>query len=77
MEKMKQISAKIDAETLDKIDALALKDKYWKRNAIINGILTSILDACTPEQIMLLVRYWKHDRTTLPLITIQKNEKQI
>lgn len=74
---MKQISAKIDAETLDKIDALALRAKYWKRNAIINGILTSILDACTPEQIMLLVRYWKHNPSTLPLITIQKNEKKI
>ena len=74
MDKTKQISAKVDAQTIEQIDAIALKAKYWKRNAIINGILTAIVESCDYEQIMLLVRYWKHDPTTKPLIRISKNQ---
>lgn len=77
MEKTKQISAKVDAQTIEKIDAIALRAKYWKRNAVINNILTAIVDSCEYDEIMLLVRYWKHDKSSLPLITIQKNEGQI
>lgn len=77
MENLKQISAKVDAQTIEKIDTIAVKAKYWKRNAIINNILTAIVDSCTYDEIMLLVRYWKHDKSTLPLITIRKNEEQI
>lgn len=74
MEKTKQISAKIDAQTIADIDLIAQRCKYWKRNAIINGILTAIVESCDYEQIMLLVRYWKHDPTTKPLIRISKNQ---
>lgn len=77
MENLKQISAKVDAQTIEKIDAIALKTKYWKRNAIINGILTAIVESCDYEQIMLLVRYWKHYPTTKPLIRISKNQDGI
>lgn len=77
MENLKQISAKVDAQTIEKIDAIAVKAKYWKRNAIINGILTAIVDSCTYDEIMLLVRYWKHDKKSLPLISIKKNQDGI
>lgn len=77
MENLKQISAKVDAQTIEKIDAIALKAKYWKRNAIINGILTAIVDSCTYDEIMLLVRYWKHNQKSLPLISIQKKQDGI
>lgn len=77
MEKTKQISAKVDAQTIDKIDAIAVKVKYWKRNAIINNILTAIVDSCSYDEIMLLIRYWKHDAQSLPLISIQKKQNGI
>lgn len=77
MDKTKQISAKVDAQTIEKIDAIALKAKYWKRNAIINNILTAIVDSCDYDAIMLLVRYWKHDSRSLPLISIQKKQNEI
>ena len=77
MENLKQISAKVDAQTIEKIDAIALKAKFWKRNAIINNILTAIVDSCTYDEIMLLVRYWKHDKTSLPLISIKKKQDGI
>lgn len=77
MENLKQISAKVDAQTIEKIDAIAAKAKYWKRNAIINNILTAIVDSCDYDAIMLLVRYWKHDPTTKPLISIQKKQNEI
>ena len=72
MENLKQISAKVDAQTIERIDAIAFKAKYWKRNAIINNILTAIVDSCDYDEIMLLVRYWKHDKQSLPLVSIQK-----
>lgn len=74
MDKTKQISAKIDAQTIADIDLIAQRSKFWKRNAIINNILTAIVNSCDYEQIMLLVRYWKHDPTTKPLIKISKNK---
>lgn len=77
MENLKQISAKVDAQTIEKIDAIAAKAKYWKRNAIINNILTAIVDSCDYDEIMLLIRYWKHDSRSLPLISIQKKQDGI
>lgn len=77
MENLKQISAKVDAQTIEKIDAIALKSKYWKRNAIINNILTAIVDSCDYDAIMILVRYWKHNAQSLPLISIQKKQDGI
>ena len=74
MYKTKQISAKIDEQTIADIDLIAQRCKYWTRNGIINAILTTIVETCDYEQIMLLVRYWKHDPTTKPLITISKNQ---
>lgn len=77
MEKTKQISAKVDAQTIEKIDAIALRAKYWKRNAVINNILTAIVNSCEYDEIMILIRYWKHDKSTLPIISIRKNEVKI
>lgn len=70
MEKMKQISVKIDPETLKAIDELVLRVKWYKRNAIINGILTAVIDACKDDDVYRMLRYWRHDSTTLPRITV-------
>lgn len=70
MEKKKQISLKIDSDTLAKIDELARHFKWYKRNAIINQVLSAVLDACTADDILKMLRYWKLDSTSLPSITV-------
>lgn len=70
MEKKKQISLKIDPDTLEKIDEMAKALKWHKRNAIINQVLASVFDACTVDDIRKMVRYWKLDSTSRPRITV-------
>lgn len=77
MENLKQISVKIDPETLKKLDEIAIRAKYWKRNAIINSILTAIVDNCSYEDIMLLLQYVKYDPYSKPNIVIWKTKNQI
>lgn len=57
MENLKPLSMRIDPETLKLINALVLKYRYWKRNAVINGILTAVVDTFTPSDIYDMVRY--------------------
>lgn len=57
MEKLKLISVRIDPKTLKKIDALREKHYYWKRNAIINGLLTAVVDAMDDATIYNMIRY--------------------
>lgn len=52
------VSCRIDPETLKKIEELGKKHYYWKRNTIINGILTAVMHNFTDQQIYDMVRYW-------------------
>ena len=75
MENLKQLSIKIDPETLEKIDKIVSKGRYWKRNTIINGILTALLIEADERDIYKLIKYWKHGSTGLR-ITIQEYKRQ-
>jgi len=55
-----QISAKIDPETIAKIDRITEHHYYWKRNTIINGILTAVVDTFSPNEIYDMIRYGRH-----------------
>lgn len=57
MEKLKLISLRIDPQTLQKVDAIRSKHYYWKRNAIINGLLTAVVDAMDEGTLYDMVRY--------------------
>lgn len=54
---LKQISAKIEPITLDKLDNIQRQHYYWKRNTLINGILTAVVDTFSPQEIYDMVRY--------------------
>lgn len=54
---LKQISAKIDPETIAKLERFSELHYYWKRNTIINGILTAVVDTFTDEEIYDMIRY--------------------
>ena len=60
MENLKLISVRIDPLTLKKVDALVAKHRYWKRNSIINGLLTAIVDAMDDGDLYDMVRYSRH-----------------
>lgn len=57
MAKLKQISAKIDAETLEKIDALASKSWVWSRNMVVNMIMTAVMDGADMDSIRRMMHY--------------------
>lgn len=54
---MKLISVRIDPKTLEKIDTIHKVHIYWKRNAIINGLLTAVVDAMDSGAIYDMMRY--------------------
>lgn len=58
-ENLTLVSCRIDPETLKKIETLSQRHYYWKRNTIINGILTAVMDNFTDHQVYDMVRYWR------------------
>lgn len=57
MEKLKLISVRIDPVTLAKIDGFCDSNYYWKRNTVINGLLTAVVDAMDKGTLFDMVRY--------------------
>lgn len=57
MAKLKQISAKIDAITIEKIDALASKSWGWSRNMILNQIMTAVMDGADMDSLRRMMHY--------------------
>lgn len=60
MAKLQLISVRIDPQTLKKVDELTTKHYYWKRNAIINGLLNAVVDAMDDKTLYDMVRYSRH-----------------
>lgn len=50
------ISARIDTDTLAKIEWFAARHTYWKRNTIINNLLMTIFKDFNDRQIYDMVR---------------------
>jgi metal-responsive CopG/Arc/MetJ family transcriptional regulator len=63
MENLKLISVRIDPKTLEKIDTIQKVHHYWKRNAIINSLLTAVVDAMDAGAIYDMVRYTRNSHT--------------
>lgn len=60
---LKLISVRIDPDTLQKIDELSKHHYYWKRNTIINAMLTSVINAFSESDIYNLIKYHsKYDK---------------
>lgn len=57
---LKLISARIEPETLERIDAWLTQHRYWKRNAVINGVLTAVFNTFSEKEIYDMVRYSPH-----------------
>lgn len=57
MAKLKQISAKIDAVTLEKIDSLASLSWGWSRNMLLNQIMTAVMDGADMDSLRRMMHY--------------------
>lgn len=57
MAKLKQISAKIDAVTLEKIDAIAARSYGWSRNMVLNQIMTAVMDGTDIDSLRRMMNY--------------------
>ena len=55
-ENLKPISARIDAQTLDRIEAFCIEKRWWKRNAVINRVLMAVFSDFSEDQIYDMVR---------------------
>lgn len=55
-ENLQLISARIDQDTLAKIERFMVHHPYWKRNAVINNILTTVLNDFDGKMIYDMVR---------------------
>ena len=55
-EELKLISARLDKETLAKIDAFVRKHTSWKRNTVINMILWAVMNDFDERDIYDMVR---------------------
>lgn len=73
MAKLKQISAKIDAVTLEKIDALASKSWGWSRNMVLNQIMTAFMDGADMDSIRKMMHYDRESNKELQ-VTCQCDE---
>lgn len=58
-ENLTPVSTRLDPETVAKIDTWLQRHNYWKRNTVINGILTAVVDNFDDRQIYDMVRYWR------------------
>lgn len=74
MAKLKLISAKIDAETLEKIDALASKSYGWSRNAIINQIMTAVMDGADIDSLRNMLHYDREPNGQLRITCLGDND---
>lgn len=60
---LKLISVRIDPDTLAKIDEMTKRHYYWKRNTIINRILTNVMQCFDEKALFDIVKYYpKYDK---------------
>lgn len=67
MQNLKQLSVKIDPATLQKIDETVKNFHYYKRNSVINNVLTALFFNAESHTIAKLIRYWRHSGNTLKI----------
>lgn len=57
-ENLKPVSTRLDPETLKAIDLFVANRRYWKRNTVINQVLTAVFTKFEESDIYDMVRYF-------------------
>lgn len=60
-ENLKPVSTRLDPETLKAIDRFVVNRRYWKRNTVINQILTAVFTKFEESDIYDMVRYFPQE----------------
>lgn len=55
-ENLKLMSVRLDPDTVKKIDEFCAKHQYWKRNAVINNVLTAVFKHFSQGDVYDMVR---------------------
>ena len=65
MENLKAIGVKLDPNTIRLIDEFCHSHYYWKRNTIINALLTTIMNVANDKTISDMIQFdaYKDDKT--------------
>lgn len=59
MENKKLISARLNPQTLAKIDIFVKNRRWWKRNTVISNVLDAVFDCFDEKSIYDMVRYYR------------------
>lgn len=78
MENLKLISVRLEPDTIKKIDRFSNVSRYWKRNTIINTILTEVLSQLSDGDLykMMAYRYDKRNDLKISVQIVPKPNEQ-
>ena len=65
---LKLTSVRIDPDTLDKIEEFRKIHPYWTKNAIINSVLTTVMERFSNGDIYDMVRTWEFTKEPITAI---------
>lgn len=74
---LKLVSCRIDPTTLDRIDDFVGKHYYWKRNSVINAVLTNVFALMSDKDIYDLVRHLARSDESISIQWNTNDEKGI
>lgn len=61
-ENLKLLSVRIEPDTVEKIDQFVRNRRYWKRNTVVNAILTAVMNDFNEDSVYDMVRRSYHSR---------------
>lgn len=64
---LKLVSCRIDPKTLVIIDAFIGKHYYWKRNSVINAVLTNVFALMSDKDVYDLVRHYTKEGESISI----------
>lgn len=70
MENLKLISVRLETSTIEKIDRFSNGSRYWKRNTIINTILTEVISQLSEGDLYKMMVH-RYDRDKNLQISVQ------
>lgn len=65
---LKLTSVRLDPDTLEKIEEFLKRHEYWTKNAVINNILTAVMERFSDRDIYDMCRTCKFDREPITAI---------
>lgn len=66
--KLKLTSVRIDPDTLEKLEKFTAKHYYWTRNAVINQILTTVVERFDEKDIYDMVRTYSGSKDPITAV---------